>query len=193
MNIFQHPGIIFAHPDTKNRDAGASRFLSERDYPELVQEFKIYRFLLIPKGEIEYVSGVQSIIVNSHKINQLELNLLQTGESNSLPSVNSGYLVNKDSQLIKDFGLSEAQYYLGKNQSVLLYLCDVPEKEFILTGSEIKNGNLYLTFTVFDHIEKDYFTKEKKFYNVKTEVSELSDSFEIYITFEHIAIPFTEI
>ena len=161
----------------------------EKFYPDYIQEFKAYKFLIIPKDEVEYVSEVQNITVLSNKINQLNIKHVGDAKEN-VPCQNSGFIVNKYSQSLKDFGLTSpsVSYYIGDNSNVLLYFDDLVETEMILTNKEIKDGDLYLTFTTYEHIKKDYYFSGAKFYLVQANVQDLSDFFEIYITIDHVKI-----
>ena len=151
----------------------------ERNYPEWVQEYFKYNYLIIPKNKIDYIEGIQNITVNYNEIKQKRIDLINSDNDYPTPEQNSAYVVNKDSIELYEYGLSK--FYFTKANSVLLYLDNIPEKEFIVTEKEIVGGNLYLTLHTFDHIEKDYYTSEIHFYKINVDTTQLNDNFKVYV------------
>lgn len=154
--------------------------MGERYYPEWEQEFFKYDYIIIPKTTIEYVEGIQNITVNYNEIKQKRVDLITSDKDSPTPRQNSAYIVNRDSIELNEYGLSK--FYFDKANSVLLYLDNIPEKEFIVTEIKIAGGNLYLTLHTYDHIEKDYFTSNIHFYNINVDTTQLSERFIVYIS-----------
>ncbi len=155
--------------------------LGDKDYLEWIQEFKTTDLLIIPKSDIEYVSGVQEISVEGCEIKSQDIISLNTYPSTQKPSKSSAYLVDKDSKLISDFNLPEIYF---TTPSLLLYLANEPYGEFIMTEKEIKNGDLYITLQAYVHLER-----YDNFYRIGLNASELKEDFKVYIQINNIAIP----
>ena len=155
--------------------------LGDKDYPEWVQEFKATDFLIIPKGDIEYVSGIQEISVEGYEIKSMDIISLNTYPSTQKPSKSSAYLIDKDSKLISDFNLPEIYF---TTPSLLLYLANEPYGEFILTEKEIKNGDLYITLQAYNHLQR-----YDRFYRIGLNANELKEDFKVYIQIDNVAIP----
>ena len=154
--------------------------IGERYYPDWEQEFFKYDYIIIPKTTIEYVEGIQNITVNYNEIKQKRVDLITSNKDSLTPRQNSAYIVNRDSIELNEYGLSK--FYFDKANSVLLYLDNIPEKEFIVTEIKIAGGNLYLTLHTYDHIEKDYFTSNIHFYDINVDTTQLSECFIVYIS-----------
>ena len=151
----------------------------DRLYPEWVQEFFKYNYIIIPKTKIDYIEGIQNITVNYKEIKQTRLDLITSDNSAPTPEQNSAFIVNKDSPELYEYGLSK--FYFDKSNSVLLYLDNFPEKEFIVTEVEIVGENLYITLDTYDHIEKDEYTSQIHFYNINVDTTQLNDRFTVYL------------
>lgn len=149
----------------------------DMDYPDWEQEFFKYNYLIIPKDIISYVEGIQNITVNHSKIEQKRIDWLIHDKEALIPVENISCIVNRDSTEVEEYGFSK--YYFSKENSVLLYLNNVPDSKFIVTEIEVKGGNLYLTFHEYDHIAKD---PNMCFYNISVDTTQLSDRFTVYIS-----------
>ena len=152
----------------------------DRIYPAWEQEFIKYNYLIIPKTLIEYIEGIQNITVNYSEIKQSRISLIESKDDYPTPEQNSAFVVNKDSLELYEYGLSI--FYFSKANSVLLYLDNIPENEFIVTEVKVVGGNLYLTLHTYNHIDKDYFTSNVNFYNINVDTTQLNDRFTVYIS-----------
>lgn len=154
---------------------------------EPTTEQKHYKILLIPKNEAEYVSGVQKLEVKYIEIEQIEINPIYGANEQSLQG-SCGYVVGRGLPIVEE--LNASGIYSGDKDSMLIYLESIPECEFVLTEKGIsRNGDLKLTFTVYEHLEPSVRTK---FINVKTLPEFLADNYEIYVTFEYVSVPFNQ-
>lgn len=154
--------------------------LGDRAYPEYIQEYFNYNYLVIPKNKIDYIEGIQNITVSYNEIKQSRISLINSKNDYPVPEQNSAFVVNKDSLELYEYGLSK--FYFSKADSVLLYLDNVPENEFIVTEVRIVGGNLYLTLHTYNHIDKDYFTSNVNFYNINVDTTQLNERFTVYIS-----------
>lgn len=148
----------------------------DMDYPDWEQEFFKYNYLIIPKDTVSYVEGIQNITVNHSKIEQKRIDWLIHDKEALIPVENISCIVNRESIEVEEYGFSK--YYFSKENSVLLYLNNVPDSKFIVTEIEVKGGNLYLTFHEYDHIAKD---PNMCFYNISVDTTQLNDRFTVYI------------
>ena len=159
-----------------------------RDYIESVSHYDKTECLIVPKSEIKYASGVKNVEISANEISYIkDLDYISTSPENNLPTESGGFIVNRDSEKIVEFNISP--YYFTNVNSLLLYIKGGFENSVILTGKEVKNGDLYLTFTEYTHI-KEYSSTE--LFDLKINTEELSSDFEIHITVNQTVIPIPE-
>ena len=163
-------------------------------------------YIIVPKDSIEYSDQVQQITVNGE--NHIGEKSTDTGDEDvppndeepydkdqshyffmhdekaTLPKNPTSWVIEKGSELEESYGL---QYSFAsgteQNYRVVLYLPNEPERDFLITEKEIKNGNLYLTVEKYSLFTNSYLERNNvKFYDLYIEdSSELSDNYDVYV------------
>ena len=65
----------------------------DRAYPEYVQEYFNYNYLIIPKNKINYIEGIQNITVNHSEIKQERIDLIWTKIEPVTPDQNMAWII----------------------------------------------------------------------------------------------------
>ncbi len=165
-------------------------------------------YIVVPKAELPYVEDVQEIEVTQRQINGNNgLGGISLGDPNppqtnthffighnkdtELPETPKSWVIENYSELGKQLGLIYDELDVEGDYNVILYLPAEPEYDFIITGKEIKDGDLYLTVESYTKYTNDYLAeKDIKFYDLYIKDStQLSDNYNIYITVNKITVP----
>lgn len=150
-------------------------------------------YIAIPRNEIEYKEGVNALQITFAKEKQLVYDdMYQYADAAEEHGYNVWVFREEDSQLANEL---KNKYGIGNTitsqTSLLLQLSNV-EGDFIFTGIEIADGNLYIYVKNYKSNYNSYFdTKDIDFFQFflphnSVDVTELSYDFNTYITIEVI-------
>ncbi len=161
--------------------------------PELVLPISYIEYIAIPRNEIEYKEGVNDLRITFAKEKQLVYAVMnQYADAPEDHGYNAWVFREDDSQLAKELMNKYGIRFPISSQTALVIQLSNMKGDFIFTGIEIADGDLYISVKNYKSIYNSFFdTRDIDFFHFflphnSVDVNEISDDFNTYITVEVI-------
>ena len=160
-------------------------------YAEAVEEIDVIKYFLIPKGEIESFDGVKNITLNKSQIEGCHYTSSFVKHYTS-PNEQSAMIYQITSEnraeIVEALGLYDYFY----NGTLLIYLPIEMQGDILLSGVEITDNRISVTFENYTHVENKYVERnDARYYMIENFAAfeKIPEEYEVNITVNMVYVP----
>ena len=166
----------------------------------LIEEIGRFNFetdyIIVPKGDIEYVEGIHEIEIERVQRNKKTFYYATPTMDISHKGETTAFTVNRE--LAEKTGLKVSAYEEMSDYNreiVILYMPYQHMSNLAITECEIKEGNLYLTIEKYNEqpegVALPISPDDEIFYEIYCDTSKLSENYQVFLNYYEVRLPNT--
>ncbi len=160
-------------------------------YEELTEEIDVIKYFLIPKGEIESFEGVKNVTLNKNLIEDCHYtsSFVKHYTSPKEQSAMMWQITDENmAEIVEALGLYDYFY----NGALLIYLPIELQGDILLSGAEIKENEICVTFENYTHVENKYVERnDARFYMIENfdAFEKIPGNYEVNVIVNTVYVP----
>ena len=156
-----------------------------------MEEIDVIKYFLIPKGEIESFEGVKAVTLNKSQIEGSHHTSSFVKHYTS-PKEQSAMIYQITSENRAEIVEKLALYDYFYNGTLLIYLPIEMQGDIFLSGVEVIDGQITVTFENFTHVKNKYVEKnDARFYMIENfaDFEKIPENYEVNVIVNTVYVP----